>query len=82
MKQTPEQAEVTESILERLAEVGPQFMAEHQKVVEATRRRKELRDELIALIREGRAVNVNMSQVAQAAGVSRQVLYTWPIKDD
>jgi transcriptional regulator of acetoin/glycerol metabolism len=77
MKMTPGQAEVAETVLEQLAEVGPRFVAAHEAVVQANKDRKALRDQLLVLVRQGQVVNANMSELARAVGVSRQTLYTW-----
>lgn len=80
MKMTPGQQEVAETVLERIAEVGPRFVAAHDAVVQANKTRKEVRDEMVVLVRQAQAVNANMSELARAAGVSRQTLYAW-LKD-
>lgn len=77
---TPGQAEVADTVLEQLTEVGPRFVAAHEAVVQANKDRKALRDQLLVLVREGQAVNANMSELARAAGVTRQTLYVW-LKD-
>lgn len=77
---TPGQQEVAATVAERLAEVGPRFVDAHEAVVEANKRRKAIREELVVLVREGQAVNANMSELARAAGVTRQALYVW-LKD-
>lgn len=77
---TPGQAEVAETVLEQLAELGPLFVDAHQAVTEAQARRSALREQMRALVLQGQAVNACMTDLARASGVSRQTLYTW-IKD-
>lgn len=77
---TPGQQEVAETVLEQLAELGPQFAEAHQTVTEAQARRSALRGRMRSLVQQGQAVNANMTELAKAAGVSRQSLYVW-LKD-
>lgn len=77
---TPGQQEVAETVLEQLAELGPQFTDAHQAVTQAQARRTALRERMLALVQQGQAVNANMTDLARAARVSRQTLYAW-LKD-
>ncbi len=74
---TPGQQEVADAVAGQLAELGPRFHAAHEAVMQANRERKALRDKMLQLVRQGQAVNANMSELARAAGVSRQSLYVW-----
>ena len=77
MKMTPGQQEVAETVMEQLAELGPMFNEAHREVTEAQARRTALRERMRALVQQGQAVNANMTDLARAAGVTRQSLYNW-----
>lgn len=74
---TPGQQEVAETVAAELAELGPKFVAAHEAVKAANTARKELRDQMLQRVKLGQAVGANMSELARAAGVTRQTFYAW-----